>query len=187
MQFPRTVVSFAITGLLVAACGGAAPPTAGPDGVTPTANPGGGQGTPTQAPVATPDGGGGGVLPGNGSGKVNFEISGPVQKSGELPFFGAGSRFSGPAGVSLQFTRTDSSATEIVSIFPDLSDSSKWLVSYVSDDGLVSATACTMSNLQLSDTNASGAFDCPNSIVTKADGTYATDGRIRGTFEAHAT
>ena len=60
-----------------------------------------------------------------------------------------------------------------------------WLVSYASDTGSVSATACEMSNLNSTDTHASGSFDCPNAIAVKADGSYGTDGRIKGTFEAN--
>ncbi len=191
MRFPRSVVSIAITGLLVAACGGAPAPTPGPDGVTPTQNPGGvtptqnpGGVTPTQAPVAT-DGGGGPVLPGNGSGKVTYEISGDRQKVGELPFFGIGSRFGGPAGRYFTFTTTDGSGAEIFNIFPDASNEGSWLVGYASEEFQVSATACEMSNVQVSDTSASGSFDCQNAIVLTGATTMGS-GRIKGTFEARA-
>ena len=184
MRFPRSLVSIAMTGLLVVACGGTATPTKGPDGVTPTQNPGGGGGgTPTQAPQAT-QAGGGGVLPGNGSGKVNYEISGPVQKSGEVPFFGIGSRFSGPAGVSYTFSEIEG-GSEIIGIFPDVSNPDAWLVSYLSDEFQVSATSCTMTNLVKTDTSASGSFDCA-AIITNSSGMYDTNGHIKGTFEARA-
>jgi hypothetical protein len=182
MRFPKTVVSMAITGLLVVACGGTATPTAGPDGVTPTQN----NGAATQNTGTTPTQGGGGALPGNGSGKVNYEISGDKQKVGELPFFGVGSRFGGVGGKYFTFTPADGSSTEIVSIFPDVSSEGSWLVGYVSEEFQVSATACVVTNLQETATSSSGSFDCENALITTTGGTAMQNGRIKGTFEARA-
>jgi hypothetical protein len=182
MQVPRSLVSIALAGLIVAACGGGGP-TQAPGA---TQGPGGG---PTQAPGATqgPDGGptidpnGGPILPGLGSGQVRFEVSGSLSRNGELPFFGLGSRFEGEAGKYYAFT-AESDNTEIVTIFES---GDGWLVGYASESGSASATVCEMSNLNTTDTHAAGTFDCPNTIIVKPDGTYATDGRIKGSFEAN--
>ena len=185
MKLPRSATVGLVLAMFLVACSGNPAATEGPGAAT--TDPGGG---PTAAPPATTDpgggGGGGGVLPGNGSGKVTFEISGPESKSGELPFFGVGSRFGGPAGSSFQFTETDGSATEIFSIYPNPAGAEQWLVSYISEPFQVSATNCEISNWQASDTSASGSFDCQNAIFAKPDGTYLTNARIQGSFEARA-
>lgn len=174
MHVSRYLASITLAGLVLVACGGSGPTpapgaTQGP-GAGPTSDPGGGS---TTGP------GGGPILPGNGSGQVRFEISGPMTRNGELPFFGIGSRFGGEPGRYYGFTK-ESDNTEVVTIFES---GDGWLVGYASEAGSVSTTACEMSNLSSTDTHASGSFDCQNAIVVKPDGTYGT-GRIKGTFEA---
>jgi hypothetical protein len=188
MQLPRSIVAVLLVGVVAAACGSSTPTqapgsTQGPGGGGATIDPGGGGPTtdPGGGGPTTDPGGGGPILPGNGSGKVRYEITGSLEKNGELPFFGIGSRFGGEAGKYYAFTDA-SDNTQIVTVYEA---QGTWLVGYVSEAGSVSATACEMSNVNTSDTRASGTFDCPNAIIVKADGSFANDGRIKGSFEAN--
>lgn len=168
------LLTIAVAGL-VAACGGSGP-TQGPGVATqgPAAgstDPGGGGGG---------SGGSGGGSGGGGTGTATYQVTGDVQKSGELPFFAFGSRFGGEAGVALNFTKEDGAILSIGEI------AGEQIVALVDEAHGLNWTKCETFELRIDGTNASGRFDCSQGVGSVvADGSIVTNIHITGTFEAH--
>lgn len=181
MLRPRFVAVAALAAMLVA-CGGSTP-TPAPGGATPepgaaTTDPGGGGG----GGEPTTDPGGGGGSGGGGTGKVTYNVTGPVQKSGELPFFAFGSRFdrAGPAGLALTFT------TESGGIFTVSEVSGQHSIGLVDEQHGLSFANCEVYELNINGNNATGRFECSNGIGTNvADGSLLSGVKITGTIDAH--
>lgn len=174
MQIAKSVAAMALTGVLVAACGGAGAPTQEPGG--------GGGGAATQAPAATQGGGGGGGGGGNtggGSGQIHIEIGGPAQAVVDEPFFAFGSRFGGDAGVALNFTSDGANGAATVSAVGD-----EWTITWIGQDLVANSSTCNRSNWNFGATSASGTFDCTGGFATKPDGTYLTGVTMKGSFSA---
>jgi hypothetical protein len=182
MQRPRFLGAGLSLILLLAACSGSPAATQGPAGAT--TNPGGNGGVATTDPggnggQATTDPGGGGNV-GNGSGKVTYELTGDLQKSGELPFFAFGSRFGGPAGTALNFTSDAGGALLSVT-----DAAGAHAVSLVVPDGYAASFGtCGTWNVEIGATSARGSFECTDGIATGMDGTLHSGLRIKGTFDA---
>lgn len=184
MKHHRWLIPIATLSLALSACGGGSG-TQAPGGAT--TNPGDGGGTATDVapatdtPVATQSGGGGGG--GGGQyGSVKFQLSGAIEKSGELPFLPPGSMFGGAAGTVLNFTDSTDN-TQIVSILVD--DGGKVVVSYSGTDGQVPAAECTTSDWKIEAQSGSGTFDCRASMSFTGSGAMVEGGKITGEFTAH--
>jgi hypothetical protein len=161
----------------LAACGGGPGATQAPGGGGSTA------GTPaTQAPVATLPGGGGG---GNdGTGKVTYTVTGSVQKNGELPFLGFGSRFdkAGATGLALNFTESEGGA-----IFSITEINGVHAISLIDEAHGLSWAACETYEINVTGTNATGRFECSQGFGTSlTDGAVVSGIKITGTIDAHA-
>jgi hypothetical protein len=192
MRMSRNNVAAALTlsALLLAACGGGSGPAqtqAASDSE---------QGSPTDGPAtlqpaATVDAGGNGGNGGNGGGrpagwdqygKVHVDVSGPVTKSADYGFMPAGSLFGGAQGSALNFAIEGTSELVSILVNPD----GTVVVSYASADFSMPAAECTTSDWNLGATSGSGSFDCTAGVVILGSGAMAQDGRIKGSFEAHA-
>ena len=178
MRVLRFAVAAVVVGL-VAACSGSPGASQNPGG-------GGGDGptTPpavTNAPVESLSGGGAGSggNTGGGSGQMHIEISGPVEVSGDYPFFAFGSRFGGEAGVQLNFTNEGSDAIASISGIQGT-----FVITYVSEQLTANSQVCELTDWNIGATSGSGSFDCKDGFATKLDGTYLTGVRIKGNFEA---
>ena len=178
MQLPRSLIAVTLVGVFAAACGGS-PATQGPDG--PGSTPGS-QATQNSGPGETQIGGGGG---GGGSGQygsVKFQLSGAIEKSGELPFVPPGSMFGGAAGTVLNFADSADN-TQIISILVD--ESGKVVVSYSGTDGQVPAAECTTTDWKIEVQSGSGKFDCTAAMSITGSGAMVEGGKITGEFTAH--
>ena len=177
MQLRGTASIGLVLGLVLAACGGNGAATQGP---------GGGGGTATQPPVATQSGGGGGGgSGGGGTGTVKYEVTGPVTRSNELPFFAFGSRFSGAAGVALNFTRDEDNGSGAIFTIGQVNGAHS--ISAIDEAYALSWAECETFEMNINGENATGRFDCQSGVGTNvADGSFVTGVRIVGTFEAHA-
>ncbi len=180
MRVPRSLGLGLATLVVVAACGGGSPATQAPGGATQgpgggaTVDPGGGGGSTTN-----PGGGGGS---GSGTGKVAYQVTGSVERNGELPFLAFGSRFGGAAGVALNFTTEAGGA-----IFSIGEISGVHTVALVDEEYALSFGNCEVFELNIDGTNATGRFDCSQGFGTKvADGSIVSGAKISGTFDAHA-
>ncbi len=177
---PRLITTLALTAVVAAACGGSTPTQA------PVATPGGGGGPtpaggPTDAPpVTTPPDGGGGGSGGGGTGSVKWQISGPVEDTGELPFFAFGSRFVEP---------------DIVLNFSDPSGQIMGIgqaggtpaISYIGPEFALSWGVCPVWNLDLQATSGSGTFECTDGVGSKlSDSSILSGATIKGSFEARS-
>jgi hypothetical protein len=135
---------------------------------------------PTQ-PAATSGGGGGGIT-GGGPNTVHFEVISPlVNKTGDLAFVPVASVFGGEANTSLSFSNP--ATTDVMGI---LIIGGQVGVSYGTPDFTVAAapTSCTVSNLHVDASSASGSFDCKDAdVLTTAGG--IGKGEIKGTFDGH--
>lgn len=185
MQLPRSVIAITLLGALVAACGGAPAATQGPDG--PGATTGNG-GTATQDPGPGETQSGNGGNGGNGGtggeyGSVEYTVSGPFDKSGELAFFPAGSIFGSAQGSVLNFNDAGETPT-IISILVD--PDGKVVVSYSGPDGQVPGATCTTTDFKLEARTASGKFDCTAPVSMTGSGAVVGPGRIVGEFSARA-
>ena len=181
MRGPRSLGIGLAVALALAACGGSGPGQ-GPGSATqgPGADPGGGGGA-TAGPQATTDPGGGGGSGGGGTGKVTYQVTGSVERSGELPFFAAGSRFGGPAGVALTFTRGDG-----VAIFSIGQIEGAETVAVVDEEYGLNWAECEVFELNVDGNNATGRFECSNGFGTKvSDQSLLTNFKMTGTFDAH--
>jgi hypothetical protein len=175
MQRLRSIGSGVSLVMLLAACGGSPAATQGPGAAT--SGPGGGGGS-TSAPVATTDGGGGSG--GGGTGTVKYEVTGTLQKSGELPFFAVGSRFGGAAGIGLTFTTEAGGA-----IFSIVEANGQHAISLTDEQHGLTWASCETYEMNATGSSATGRFDCSQGFGTViADGTMVTDIHLTGTFEA---
>ena len=167
MQRSRSIVAIALTGVLVAACGGSAV-TQAPGGATQA--PGGGGAT--QDP-----GGGGGTKPAGWDqyGKVSYEISAPVSLSGELGFVPAASSFAGDQATSLSFTDDGASA-----VFAILFTQGKAVMSFGSEAASIVGSTCSTSNLSIQASSASGSFECADVLATMASGAQVANVTMKG-------
>ena len=190
MRVPRSLGLSLATLVVVAACGGGSPATQAPGGATQgpggggtTVDPGGGGGATTDpgGGGATTDPGGGGGS-GSGTGKVTYQVTGSVERSGELPFLAFGSRFGGAAGVALNFTTEAGGA-----IFSIGEISGAHTVALVDEEYGLSFANCEVFELNIDGDNATGRFDCSQGFGTKvSDGSIVSGMKISGTFDAHA-
>ena len=192
MRVPRSLGLGLATLLVVAACGGGSPATQAPGGATQapgggggaTVDPGGGGATtdPGGGGGATTDPGGGGGGTGSGTGKVTYQVTGSVERSGELPFLSFGSRFGGAAGVALNFTTEAGGA-----IFSIGEISGAHTVAFVDEEFALSFANCEAFELNVDGENATGRFECSQGFGTKvSDGSIVSGMKISGTFDAHA-
>ena len=157
MQRSRSIVAIALTGVLVAACGGSAV---------------------TQAPGgATQNPGGGGTKPAGWDqyGKVSYEISAPVSLSGELGFVPAASSFAGDQATSLSFTDDGASA-----VFAILFTQGKAVMSFGSEAASIVGSTCSTSNLSIQASSASGSFECADVLATMASGAQVANVTMKG-------
>lgn len=189
MRIPRILALGVGLVMVLAACGGGTAATQAPGATAagPAATDGGG-GAPTDGPQATADNGDGsgdgGASGGGGTGTAKFHVTGPVERSGELPFFAFGSRFGGAAGVALNFTKSDDETGGLFSI-ADVNGAHA--ISAINDEYAMSWADCATFELNITGENATGRFECDNGVATKvADGSYITGLKLSGTFEAHA-
>jgi len=167
MQVLRAGLALVIVSVLAVGCSGA------PAGATP-----GPQSTPGGA--ATSGGGGGRPAGWDANGKAHFEISGSINKSGDLGFVPAASIFTGTTGpTSLAFTIDDTQEVLTIAI-----TQGQIAVSYGDNEMAASGIQCTSSDLRIDATSGSGSFDCPQMAIIKSDGSTVTDVRMRGTFDA---
>jgi hypothetical protein len=181
MRVPRSLGLSLAALVVVAACGGGSPATQAPGGAT--QGPGGGGATldPGGGGGATTDPGGGGGS-GSGTGKVTYQVTGSVERSGELPFLAFGSRFGGAAGVALNFTTEAGPA-----IFSIGEVSGAQTVALVDDEYGLSFANCEVFELNIDGENATGRFECSQGFGTKvSDGSIVSGMKISGTFDAHA-
>jgi hypothetical protein len=111
---------------------------------------------------------------------MHIEISGPVQKTGDYPFFSVGSRFSGGAGTQLNFTSAEGDGYAAVTGIGDV-----WTVGYAGTDLVVNSATCTRSNWTVNAASASGTFECKDGFGAKADGTALQGVNIKGNFTAN--
>ena len=167
-----------VTVVVLAACGGGAAATQGPGAAT--QGPGTGTTNPGGAGPTTDPGGGGGL--GSGTGKVNYEVSGPIQDSGELPFFSFGSRFGGDAGVALNFT--SESGNGLLGVVQVAGTNG---ITLITQTHSISWGQCSTFDISITGNNATGRFECQNGVGTSVtDGTLTQGVNIKGSFEAHA-
>jgi hypothetical protein len=163
--------------VILAACSGSPAATQGPGAAT--TNPGGGGGGGGGA--TTDPGGGGGGSGGGGTGKVTYQVTGAVQKNGELPFFAFGSRFGGDAGVALNFTTETGGAIFSIGQIQDIST-----VALVDEQHGLNWTNCETFEMNLNGNNATGRFECSQGFGTNvADGSVISGIKITGSFDAH--
>lgn len=177
MRVPRSLGLGLATLVVVAACGGASP-TQAPGGAT--QEPGGGGATvdPGGGGATTNPGGGGGS--GSGTGKVTYQVTGTVERSGELPFLAFGSRFGGAAGVALNFTTE--AGPDIFSIGEV---SGAHTVALVDEEYALSFGNCEVFELNVNGEKADGRFECSQGFGTKvSDASIVTGIKISGTFDA---
>jgi hypothetical protein len=177
--------------VVVAACGGTSTGSTPTGGAAATngqggATPGSGGSTPgaqaTSGDQATPGSAGGGSHPAGWDqfGKVSFQISGPVPKSGELGFVPAGSRFGGTAGTTLSFLAPESDEVLTMTI-----SNGQALGSYGAPDLTIAAATCTTTDLKIDATSASGSFDCSGGAAINAAGDTLQGVTLKGSFTAH--
>lgn len=169
MQLSRSLVGVVLVGLVAVACGGGSP-TQGPGGAT-------------QGPGATVGDG----VPGGADtshGKITFQVTGPLETSGEYGFVPAASIFGGAAGSSLSFTNSIDNGTSLISII--IAQDGTVLVSYTSPEGQVPAAECTTSDWNIGGSEGSGKFDCTAAFTITAAGATLNGGRITGSFTARA-
>ena len=181
MRVPKALGLSLAALVVVAACGGGSPATQAPGGAT--QGPGGGGATvdPGGGGGATTDPGGGGGS-GSGTGKVTYQVTGSVERSGELPFLAFGSRFGGAAGVALNFTTEAGPA-----IFSIGEVSGTHTVALVDTEYGLSFANCEVFELKIDGNNANGRFECSQGFGTKVtDGSIVSGMKISGTFDAHA-
>lgn len=181
MKHHRLLIPFAALSLVVAACGGGTA-TQTPGGAT--TNPGGGTPTDipqgTDGPIATQSGGGGGGGgTGGGTGQIHIEIGGPVEATVDEPFFAIGSRFGGPAGIQLNFTKDGSAGLAGITGVADT-----WTITWLSEEFTANAVECTLTNWNIGETSGSGSFDCKNGFATTPSNAYMTGVTMKGSFEA---
>jgi len=113
---------------------------------------------------------------------VTYQVTGSVERSGELPFLAFGSRFGGAAGVALNFTTEAGGA-----IFSIGEISGQHTVAVVDEEYALSFGNCEVFELNLDGNNATGKFDCSQGFGTKVtDGSVVSGMKISGTFDAHA-
>ena len=180
MRVPRSLGLSLAALIVVAACGGGSPATQAPGAAT--QGPGGGGATtdPGGGGATTDPGGGGGT--GSGTGKVTYQVTGSVERSGELPFLAFGSRFGGAAGVALNFVKDESGA-----IFSIGETAGAHTVALVDEEYALSFATCEVFELNINGENADGRFECSQGFGTKvSDGSIVTGMKMTGTFEAHA-
>ena len=140
------------------------------------------QATQNVGPGETQTGGGGGPGGGGQYGSVKFQLTGAIEKSGELPFVPPGSMFGGAAGTILNFTDSADN-TQILSILVD--QSGKVVVSYSGTDGQVPAAECTTTDWKIEAQSGSGKFDCTAAMSFTGSGAMVEGGKITGEFTAH--
>jgi hypothetical protein len=173
MQVQRSWLAIALIAGSAVACSGTPAATQGPGGGGATPAP---QATPGGQATSPPDGSGG---TGGGSGQIHIEIGGPIQMTVDEPFLLIGSRFTGPAGVALNFTTPGSTAIAAVTGVNET-----WVISYVSDQLGANSQSCQLSNWNIGATSGSGSFDCKDGFATKMDGTFLSGITMKGSFEA---
>jgi hypothetical protein len=169
MRHQRSAAGLVAAAILIAACGG------------------GGPGSATQGPgaQATQTGGGGG---GNGSkpagwdakGKVHYEFSGGISKSGDLGYLPVASVFGAGGAASLSYTVEGGDEVLTIAI-----NAGQLSVSYGSSEFTAPAAVCTTSNLNVSAPNASGSFDCNEVVFIPVSGAMIQGGHLTGSFDAH--
>jgi hypothetical protein len=175
------LLTLLMTAAMVAACSAQSP-----SGAAQTSGAGDGQATPTTGSdatqgsdaTATPAGGGGGGGGGSAN-SVHFEVtSSLLNQTGDLPFVALASVFGGEANTSLSFATA--STNDVMGI---LILQGNVAVSYsASTSGVtVAAPICTVTDLHLDATSASGSFDCTNADVLTTSGGVGK-GEIKGTF-----
>lgn len=194
MTSTRSTLAISIAATLavamLAACGGAVP-TQAPGATS------GGVGSETTASEATTAtdiestettaGGGGngtGAKPAGWDqyGKIHIEMSGPVTKSADYGFLPAGSVFGGDQGSALNFAVEGTNEIVSVLINPD----GTVVVSYTGPDAQLPGSECTTSGWNVGAASGSGSFDCTAPVVIMGSGAMVQNGKIKGTFEAHA-
>jgi hypothetical protein len=183
MQTIRSLAIALLAASLVAACGGSSA-TQAPGSTTGGGGGGGATTTPQQTDAAQATaGGGGGSKPAGWDqfGKASYEISAPVNLSGELGFVPAASVFNGDQGTQLSFTLEGQNVIMTITF-----TEGKTGVSFASEAGPVIGTNCGTSNLSIQATSASGSFDCSDDVIAlMTSGAQVTDVTLKGTFNAH--
>lgn len=174
MQLSRSIVAFALVGVLAAACGGGAASKA-PAGATQ------GPGATTVNPGQTQSGGGGGAID-TSNGKIHIEIHGPIEKTTDLGFFPGASLF-GASGQVSSLSFTNDATSEIATI--NVTVEGNVTVIYQSLAETIPGAVCTTSNLNLGSTSASGSFDCTAALAVTASGASLQGVTLKGNFDAH--
>ena len=114
---------------------------------------------------------------------MRYDVTGQVQKSGELPFFAFGSRFDldGPTGLAVNFTTDDGGLVSIVET------QGAHGITLVDEEHGLSWGNCATFEVNVSGTSATGRFECSQGFGTVvADGSMVTDIQISGTFDARS-